>query len=60
MTCTSHRISLVIKSRRAGVSRECGMYRTEETGTQDLEGKQQQIPLGGIRHRWKDIKMDLK
>jgi hypothetical protein len=50
----------VIKSRRVGVSGECGMYRTEETGTQDLEGKQRQIPFGGLRHRWKGIKMDLK
>jgi len=36
------------------------MYMTEEKSTQDLEGKLRQIPLGGPRHRWKDIKMDLK
>jgi hypothetical protein len=32
------------------------MYRTEDKGTQDLEGKQRQIPLGGPGHRWKNTK----
>jgi hypothetical protein len=46
------------KIKKGGVSRECGMYRRERHTR--LEGKQRQIPLGGSRHRWKDIKMDLK
>jgi len=34
---------------------ECGMYRTEDKATQDLERNSVTTPLGAPRHRWKDI-----